>query len=121
TIRDVGPWDESFLLYSEETEFALRAADRGWTLWYEPAAVVEHIGGESDTNPNLSALAVVNRVRLVRSRRGPIAAAAFHLGVGCGTAVRAIGGRRTSRATLLALILPSRRGTIMRTITGETR
>ena len=46
-IRDIGGWDESFLLYSEETEYALRAADHGWTLWYEPAAVVEHIGGSS--------------------------------------------------------------------------
>ena len=27
----MGPWDESFLLYSEETEFIFRAADRGWT------------------------------------------------------------------------------------------
>lgn len=50
--RDIGPWDESFLLYSEETEYALRAADRGWTLWYEPAAVVEHIGGDSGINPS---------------------------------------------------------------------
>jgi N-acetylglucosaminyl-diphospho-decaprenol L-rhamnosyltransferase len=33
-LRTVGPWDESFLLYSEETEFALRAADHGWRLWY---------------------------------------------------------------------------------------
>ncbi len=44
-LREVGPWDESFLLYSEETEYCLRAADKGWCTWYEPAAVFEHIGG----------------------------------------------------------------------------
>src|SRR6185312_14074644 len=55
-LRELGPWDESFLLYSEETEYCLRAADKGWHTWYEPAAIVEHIGGESDTNPFLASL-----------------------------------------------------------------
>jgi len=64
-IRNLGPWDESFLLYSEETECCLRAADRGWTLWYEPAAVVEYIGGELCTNPALFApMLVANKVKL---------------------------------------------------------
>jgi hypothetical protein len=63
-IRDLGPWDESFLLYSEETEYCLRAADHGWTLWYEPAAVVEHIDGELGTNPALFAPMVANKVKL---------------------------------------------------------
>ena len=50
--REIGPWDESFLLYSEETEYSLRAADKGWQTWYEPAAVFEHSGGDSSTNPS---------------------------------------------------------------------
>src|SRR2546430_9204932 len=29
-LAEAGPWDESFLLYSEETEFIFRAADLGW-------------------------------------------------------------------------------------------
>ena len=37
---------------SEETEYMLRAADQGWSTWYEPAAVVEHKGGESGTRPS---------------------------------------------------------------------
>src|SRR5690606_29799252 len=65
-IRAVGPWDESFLLYSEETDFCLRAADLGWATWYEPASVIEHIGGDSGVNPALAALLVVNKVRLYR-------------------------------------------------------
>ena len=39
-LVQVGPWNESFLLYSEETEFIFRAADYGWTMWYEPSAIV---------------------------------------------------------------------------------
>ncbi len=108
-IRDIGPWDESFLLYSEETEYALRAADRGWFLWYEPAAVVEHIGGESGTNPGLAALLVVNKVRLFRRRRSAPAFWAYFLAVVSGEAVRALAGRRTSRASVAALVRPARR------------
>lgn len=108
-LADVGPWDESFLLYSEETEFILRAADAGWTTWYEPAAVVEHIGGASDTDPALAALVVVNKVRLFSRRRGQPAAAAYYLLTLLGQAVRALAGRRTARAAVVALLRPSRR------------
>lgn len=118
-IRDLGPWDESFLLYSEETEYALRAADRGWTLWYEPAAVVEHIGGDSGTNPALSALLVANKVRLFRQRRGRVASGGYFLAVVFGEGVRALAGRRTSRASVAALVRRGRRDQIMRAIAGE--
>ena len=118
-IRDIGPWDESFLLYSEETEFHLRAADRGWSLWYEPAAVVEHLGGESGTNPTLYALMVSNKVELFRRRRGAAAGAAFFGAVLLGESLRSIAGRRTSRASVQALVSRSRRGALKSTITGE--
>jgi GT2 family glycosyltransferase len=107
--REIGPWDESFFLYSEETEYALRAADRGWQLWYEPAAVVEHIGGDSGVNPMLAALLIVNKVRLFRRRRGRVAATAYYLAVILGEGARALAGRATSRAAVAALIRPSRR------------
>lgn len=109
TIRRVGAWDESFLLYSEETDFALRAADHGLALWYEPAAVVEHIGGEGHLTPALAALLSVNKVRLFRGRRGPVASAAYYAAVVLGEAARALAGRRTSRAAVTALLRPSRR------------
>ena len=115
-IRDLGPWDESFLLYSEETEYCLRAADRGWTLWYEPAAVVEHIGGESATNPTLYALMVANKVRLFRRRRSAPAGFAYYLVVVLGEAIRALAGRRTARASLIALLKPSRRRSLISSI-----
>ncbi|GAA4561637.1 glycosyltransferase family 2 protein [Planotetraspora kaengkrachanensis] len=108
-LREIGPWDESFLLYSEETEFALRAADLGWTLWYEPAAVVEHIGGDAKVNPMLAALLTVNKVRLFRRRRGPLAGFAYYLAVLLGEGVRAVAGRSTARAAVLWLVMPSRR------------
>lgn len=108
-IRAVGPWDESFLLYSEETEYMLRAADRGWKLWYEPAAEVVHVGGESGTNPTLAALLVVNKVKLFRRRHNAVAGAAYYLIVLCGESARAVAGRRISRAAVVWLLRPSRR------------
>jgi N-acetylglucosaminyl-diphospho-decaprenol L-rhamnosyltransferase len=108
-MRQIGLWDESFLLYSEETDFALRAADLGWSLWYEPAALVEHIGGEAGTNPMLASLLIVNKVRLFRSRRGLLPGALFFLAVVFGEGVRALTGRATSKAAFMALVRPSRR------------
>ncbi len=111
--RDIGPWDESFLLYSEETDYCLRAADLGWTTWYEPASVIEHIGGASGVDPVLASLLVVNKVRLFRRRHGPVRGTAYYVAVLAGEAVRALAGRRTSRASVVALLRPSRRMTAL--------
>ena len=108
-LTAVGPWDESFLLYSEETEFIFRAADHGYSLWYEPAAVVEHRGGESAINPQLAALLAVNKVELYRRRNGRLATVAYYCAVLFGAAVRAAAGSRTARASVSALLRPSRR------------
>jgi GT2 family glycosyltransferase len=112
-IRDIGPWDESFLLYSEETEFALRAADHGWTLWYEPAAVVGHSGGESRTNPHLASLIIVNKLSLFRRRHNRFAAAVYYLVVLFGESVRALMGRPISRAAVAAMLRPISRTRVL--------
>jgi N-acetylglucosaminyl-diphospho-decaprenol L-rhamnosyltransferase len=111
-VREIGDWDESLLLYSEETEYALRAADHGWSLWYEPSAVVEHKGGESGTNPKLAALLVVNKVRLFRRRHNLPTASAYYAATLLGEGVRALRGRRTSRASVAALMHPKRQPTL---------
>ena len=108
-LESVGPWDESFLLYSEETEYMLRAADEGWSTWYEPAAVVEHKGGESGTRPSLAALLTVNKVRLFRRRHGRVEGGAYTAGVFLGMLFRAAVGQRTARASVGAMLFPSRR------------
>ena len=40
-------WDESYFLYSEETDLSLRARDLGLLTRYEPGSVAVHIGGAS--------------------------------------------------------------------------
>jgi GT2 family glycosyltransferase len=46
-VDQVGPLDESFFLFSEETDWARRFADAGWEVWFDPAAECVHIGGAS--------------------------------------------------------------------------
>ena len=107
-LLEVGLWNESFLLYSEETEFIFRAADNGWTMWYEPTAVVDHRGGESSTKPGLAALLVVNKVKFYRSRHGRWASGVYWLALLLGESLRAAAGHKTAPATVAALLRPSR-------------
>lgn len=46
-IEDVGPFDEGFFLYFEETDLCRRARLRGWTTWYVVESRVAHIGHAS--------------------------------------------------------------------------
>ena len=106
-LRRVGPWDESYFLYSEETDFCARARAAGFTLLYEPAAEAVHLGGDSGVSPTLYALLTVNRSRFYRRSHGPAAGAAFWSVLLLGESVRAAAGRPTSRAAVGALLRPS--------------
>jgi GT2 family glycosyltransferase len=103
----VGPWDETYFLYSEETDFCLRARDLGFVTWFEPGAEVVHLGGESGVSPALYGLLTANRVRLYGRRHGQLAAQAYRATLLVGEAVRAAAGRPTSRRAVGALIRPS--------------
>lgn len=107
--RAVGEWDESFLLYGEETDFCLRARDEGFLTWLVPEATVEHRGGESGTSSFLWALLTANRVRLYRRRHGRGAAALYRLLLLVGEGARAVAGRSRARAAVRVLLRPSLR------------
>jgi GT2 family glycosyltransferase/glycosyltransferase involved in cell wall biosynthesis len=78
-VEAIGLLDERYFLYSEETEYMLRARDAGLGVRYEPAAVAVHLGGEVSTSPHLWSLMITNKVRLHRERRGRAAAFAMWL------------------------------------------
>jgi GT2 family glycosyltransferase len=46
-LDDVGPFDSDFFLFSEETDWCRRAADRGWEIVFTPEATCVHVGGAS--------------------------------------------------------------------------
>lgn len=87
-LDDVGAWDESFFLYSEETDFSLRVRDRGWEVRFAPDAVVTHLGGESNVSPRLWTLLTLNRIRLYRKRHGALASGTFWAAVTLNEALR---------------------------------
>ncbi len=106
-LTECGPWNESFFLYSEETEFALRAADCGYATVLVPGAEVTHLGGESRVSPRLWSLLTVNRVRLYRMRHSAVAASGYWSAVALREALRAAMGQERSRHALRALVRPS--------------
>ncbi|MBT2409888.1 glycosyltransferase family 2 protein [Streptomyces sp. ISL-12] len=101
-----GAWDESFFLYSEETEYCLRARDLGYATRLEPTAEAVHLGGDSRVSPRLWTLLTLNRVRLYGRRNGPLATACFRAAVFLREASRAALGREASRAAAAALLRP---------------
>jgi N-acetylglucosaminyl-diphospho-decaprenol L-rhamnosyltransferase len=44
---DVGPFDEDFFLFSEETDWCYRLREAGWKSYFYPGAELVHVGGAS--------------------------------------------------------------------------
>jgi len=49
-IEQVGPMDERFFMYGEETDFCYRFKKAGWKVMFTPAAEIIHLGGQSSKN-----------------------------------------------------------------------
>lgn len=109
-LRAVGEWDESYFLYSEETDFAVRARDAGWALRYARNAVVEHPGGQMSKSAFLWSIVAVNRVRYYQRRHGRLASAVYRMVVILNETLRAPLGKPTHRAALKALLRNRRPG-----------
>ncbi len=99
----VGPWDPSFFLYSEETDYLLRVRDAGFSVRFEPEAVAVHRGGDLHRASWLWELMTLNRVRLVAKRQGRTRTKAFWFTVLLNEVLRAprsSNHRRAARALL---------------------
>jgi N-acetylglucosaminyl-diphospho-decaprenol L-rhamnosyltransferase len=105
--RRCGPWDEEFFLYSEETEYALRARDHGLVTWFVPTAEAVHLEGDSRVSPGLWMLLVLNRLRLYRRRHGSAASAAYWAALVVREGSRAALGREPNQRAVRALLRPS--------------
>jgi N-acetylglucosaminyl-diphospho-decaprenol L-rhamnosyltransferase len=106
--RAIGDWDETFFLYSEETDYALRAREAGLRTWYVPAAEALHVGGEATTSAPLWSLLSVNRVRLYRRRHGRLRGQLFWAAMTAGALLRAVLPAPRHRAALRELVLRGR-------------
>lgn len=104
-FEELGGFDETFFHGSEETDFCLRAGDRGWSVRYSPDAVVEHLGGGGAQSSTLRPIMFANRLELYRRRRGPVRAVAFRGALALNEALRSWRGP-AYRATLRRLLTP---------------
>jgi N-acetylglucosaminyl-diphospho-decaprenol L-rhamnosyltransferase len=110
----LGGFDESYFLYSEETDFALRARDRGWVTVYAPEAGGMHVGEGSGTSHETHTMKMLNRVRLIRRRRGMGAAWLYYALTLLVELRRGLLGHRASWPTLRALVRPALRPAALR-------
>jgi len=106
---ELGGWDESFFLYSEETDFCLRARDHGWHTRFEPAAVAVHVGGGSGQNDRTHVMQIVNRVRLYVRRHDPVRGWLYWAATVASEGTWWARGHRQSGAAIRALLSPRRR------------
>jgi len=102
----VGPWDETFFLYSEEVDFQLRAREHGFDVWFVPEATAVHRGGDLHASAHLWAMQMRNKVRLFGRRHGPVHTAAYRASWVLYEAIRAPVGNGIHRAGLRALLEP---------------
>jgi N-acetylglucosaminyl-diphospho-decaprenol L-rhamnosyltransferase len=104
----IGAWDESFFLYSEETDFALRAKDAGLATRFTPEAEAVHLEGDSKVSPALWTLLTLNKVRLYGRRHNRALGAAFWAALVLREGSRAVLGKEPSKLAAKALVKPSR-------------
>jgi len=79
--RELDGFDEAYLHSGEDLDLFWRAARRGASVWFEPAATATHLGEASVRQASLEidALRLYGAFRLVRMREGAFAAALLRL------------------------------------------
>ena len=107
--EDLNGWDASYFLYSEETDFCLRARDQGWKTYYTPDAAVIHIGGQSGQNAKTHVMQIINKVRLYRRRHSALAGLVYYLLTVLSEASWVMRGHSQSVEAIRALLRPSSR------------
>ncbi len=75
-FEDVGGLDEGYFMYAEEVDWCYAMREKGWQVWYQPAAQVIHLGGGSSQSRRTRREADLyrSRVRFFRKHYGDRAA-----------------------------------------------
>ena len=105
-LDEVGPLDEAFFFFGEETDWCRRMTDSGWRLMFAPVGVITHYGSASarKLNHRRDVLLTGAKIRLHRKHGGRLAAAAawamalaFNGGRAIYWSLRALGGGGAAR------------------------
>ena len=79
-LAELGGFDERYFMYSEDVEWCWRAHRQGWTIWFEPGALVRHVGnasGRAAYGDARTSAYMRNTYRFYRSTHGPAATAVY--------------------------------------------
>ena len=79
-LEDVGGFDERFFMYAEDLAWCDRAARHGWTIRFDPEAVVVHVGnasGERGYGDRRTRTYLENTNRWYRHRHGRVRVGAY--------------------------------------------
>ncbi len=79
-IDEVGGFDERFFMYAEDLEWCWRARAAGWTIRFEPGAVVRHVGnasGRSAYGSRRTRAYIHNTYRFYRRTHGGLSTALY--------------------------------------------
>jgi GT2 family glycosyltransferase len=90
-LEEVGPFDEQFFLYAEETDWQRRARDLGWGVALCPQITAVHVGAGTGGDATVrEAHFHASQERYVRKYFGPGGWQAYRAGVMVGSALRAV-------------------------------
>lgn len=109
-LADVGPFDERFFVYYEETDWLIRAKRRGWQTVFLPTVEATHAsaGSSPDVRSRPSLLLLESQHRYARKHFGPVTAALLRtalVGIDSARLARhALAGSPTRRAEALGRI-----------------
>ena len=92
-LERLGGWDDGFFLYCEDIDLCRRVHDLGFSVRYEPRAVVVHDGGCSAPRSSMLPHLAASRLRYARLHRSGVAALAERLGIALEATTRMIVGR----------------------------
>lgn len=101
-LEQVGPLDEGYFMYCEDSDWALRFRRAGWTLYHVPAATVLHHHGASSRECRAEMIASYKRAarRYFRLHDGAMNAWLAHAIGLTGTALRLVGAALGTILTL---------------------
>ena len=83
-LADIGNLDETFFLYSEDTDLCRRLWEAGYGVWYVPSVTAVHEGGASAPRASLIAVLTESRRRYARKHHGRVVAALHTAGIALG-------------------------------------
>jgi GT2 family glycosyltransferase len=101
-LADVGPFDEQFFLYAEETDWQRRARSRGWSVRLCGEVSATHVGAGTGGDPGVREVHFhASQERYVRKHHGRLGWAVYRAAVLAGSIPRAL-VRRGERRQLAA-------------------